>query len=111
MTYFDKVRVVIFANQNRVRSMFLEFLLIVDGGGRGPLINVFHLVNFDVFRQSSHFNFRRSKQSSFYVFGVFVNGRGGSILTYFNKVRIVRVRSMILEFWGLFSRILTKFAF
>ena len=32
MTYFDKVRVVIFAHENRVRSMFLEFLLIVEGG-------------------------------------------------------------------------------
>ena len=33
LTYFDKVRVVIRAHQNRVRSMFLEFLLIVEGGG------------------------------------------------------------------------------
>ena len=33
LTYFDKVRVVIRAHQNRVRFMFLEFLLIVEGGG------------------------------------------------------------------------------
>ena len=30
---FDKVRVLIFAHQNRVRSMFFEFLYIVEGGG------------------------------------------------------------------------------
>ena len=29
MTFFDKVRVLIFAHQNRVRSIFLEFLYIV----------------------------------------------------------------------------------
>ena len=102
MTFSDKIRVLIFADQNRVRSMFLEFLLIVEGGG--SLINVFLRVYFDVFRQSLRFNFRRLKQSSFYVFGVFVNCRGGSILTYFDKVRVVifahqnRVRSMFLEF-------------
>ena len=39
MTIFEKVRVLIFAHQNTVRSMFMEFLLIVEGGG--PLINVF----------------------------------------------------------------------
>ena len=65
----------------------------------------------DVFRKSSCFNFRPSKQSSFYVFGVFVDSRGGgtpgSILTYFEKVRVlifahlnksnqIRVRSMFL---------------
>ena len=33
LTYFDKVRVVIFAHQNRARSKFLEFLLIVEGRG------------------------------------------------------------------------------
>ena len=32
---------------------------------------------FDVFRRSSRFNFRPSKQSLFYVFGVFVDSRGG----------------------------------
>ena len=59
-------------------------------------------VYFDVFRQSSRFNFRRSQQRSFYVFRVFVNGRGGSILTYVDKVCVVicdhqnRVPSM----WG-----------
>ena len=71
--------------------LFLEFLYIVEGGNRvrylcfwsfyrhyrgGPLINVFLRVYFDVFRQSSRFNFRPSKQSSFYVFGVFVHSRG-----------------------------------
>ena len=30
LTYFDKVRVLIFAVQNRVRFMFLEFLLTVE---------------------------------------------------------------------------------
>ena len=75
MTYFDKVRVVIFEHQNRVRSMFLEFLLIVEGGG--PLINVFLRVYFDVCQQSSRCIFRPSKQSSFYVYGVFVDSRGG----------------------------------
>ena len=33
LTYFDKVRVVIFAHENRVQSMFWEFLLIVEGEG------------------------------------------------------------------------------
>ena len=32
LTYVDKVCVVICDQQNRVRSMFLEFLLIVEGG-------------------------------------------------------------------------------
>ena len=30
---FDKVRVLDFAHQNRVRSMFMEFFEIVEGGG------------------------------------------------------------------------------
>ena len=73
MTFSDKVRVVILAQQNRVRSMFLEFLLIVEGGGI-PDKRILEGV-FDVFRQSSRCNFRPSKQSSFYVFGVFVHSR------------------------------------
>ena len=73
--FCDKVRVLIFAHQNRVRSMFLEVLEIVEEWG--PLVNVFLRVYFDVFRQSLCFNFRTSKQSSFYVFGVFVDSRGG----------------------------------
>ena len=72
--FFDKVRVLIFAHQNRLRSMFVEFLYIVEGEG---LMNVILRVNFDVFGQSSRFNFRSSKQSSFYVFGVFLCSRGG----------------------------------
>ena len=32
LTFFDKLRVLIFAHQNRVRSMFLKFLWIVEGG-------------------------------------------------------------------------------
>ena len=32
LTYFDKVRVLISANLNKVCSMFLKFLLIVEGG-------------------------------------------------------------------------------
>ena len=32
--FFDKVRVLIFAHQNRVRSIFLECLYIVEGGNR-----------------------------------------------------------------------------
>ena len=35
LTYVDKVCVVICANQNRVRSLFFEFLLIIKGG-RSP---------------------------------------------------------------------------
>ena len=50
-------------------------LEIVEGGG--PLINVFLRVYFDVFRKSSRFNFRPSKQSSFCVFGIFGDSRGG----------------------------------
>ena len=38
---------------------------------------IFLRVYFDVFRQSSRFNFRQSKQSSFYVFWVFVHSGGG----------------------------------
>ena len=34
------------------------------------MANLFLRVYFDVFRQSSCFNFRPSKQSSFYIFGV-----------------------------------------
>ena len=52
--------------------MFLEFLEIVEGGGT----NVFLRVYFDVFRKITRFLFRPSKQSSFYVFGVFVDSRG-----------------------------------
>ena len=33
LTYFNKVRVVNFIHENRVQSMFLEFLLTVEGGG------------------------------------------------------------------------------
>ena len=68
------------------------------------MINVFLRVYSDVFRQSLRFNFGRSKLSSFYVFGLLVDGRGGSILTYVDKVCVVicahqnRVRSMSLEF-------------
>ena len=32
MTFFDQLRVLSFAIQNRVRSMFFEFLYIVEGG-------------------------------------------------------------------------------
>ena len=36
MTFLEKVRVLIFAHQNRVPSMFLEFLDIYSiGGGMG----------------------------------------------------------------------------
>ena len=80
MTFFDKVRVLIFPRQNRVRSMFLQFLYIVEGGG--PLINVLLRVYFDVFRQSLRFEFCLSKQSSFYVFAVFVDSRGDNRARY-----------------------------
>ena len=33
MMFFGKVRVLTFAHQNRVRSMFMEFLEIVEEGG------------------------------------------------------------------------------
>ena len=42
-----------------------EVLVASRRGGEGPLINVFLKVYFDVFRQSSRFNFRPSKQHSF----------------------------------------------
>ena len=77
MTILDKVCVLIFARQNRVWSMFFQFLQIVE---RGTPDNVFLRVYFDGFRQSSRFNLRRSKQSSFYVVGVIVDSRGGGPL-------------------------------
>ena len=108
--FSTKVGVLIPPSQNR-RSMFLDFLYIVEGG---PLVNVFVRAYFDVFRQSLRFNFRPAKQSSFYVFGVFV-GRGtgtpekripeGLFLTFFDKVRVLildhqnRVRCTFLKFW------------
>ena len=55
MGLFDKVGVLIFDPQNRVRSMFFEFFLIVEGGG--SMVNVFLKVYFDVFRQTWRFNF------------------------------------------------------
>ena len=57
--------------------MFLEILYIVKGGTPD---NVSLRVYFYVFRQISYFNFRPSKQSSFYVVGVFVDSRGGGPL-------------------------------
>ena len=56
--------------------MFLEFWQIVyflQAFKGGPVINVFLRVCFDDFRKSSRFNFRPSKQISFYVLGVFVD--------------------------------------
>ena len=44
MTFSGKLRVLIFAHKNRVRSMFLEFLYILEGGG-----NVFLRVFFTFF--------------------------------------------------------------
>ena len=38
MTFLEKLRVLIFAHQNRVRSMFFEFLYIVEGGN-DPCVN------------------------------------------------------------------------
>ena len=67
------------------------------GVGGGLLINVFLRVYFDVFRQSSPFNFRQSKHSSFYVFGVFVDSSGG---TPYKRIH----ERLFLRFW-------TKFAF
>ena len=48
---FDKVGVLIFAPQNRVRSIILLFLYIVEVrvGVGGTLINVFLRACFDVF--------------------------------------------------------------
>ena len=74
MTVFGKLRVLSFAHKNRVRFMIFEFLEIVEGV---PLINVFLRVFFDVIRQTTRYNRHASKQSSFYVFGVFVHSRGG----------------------------------
>ena len=64
------------------------------------MINVFLRVYFDVFRQSLRFNFRRSKQSSFYVFGVFVDDTEESILTYVNKIRVVLCDHLREVGWG-----------
>ena len=49
---------------------FFFFLGVLQALQGGPLINVFLRVYFDVFGQSLRFNFRPSKQSSFYVFWV-----------------------------------------
>ena len=67
--------------------MFYDFFVDIRGRG-GPLINGFLRVYSDVFRQSSHFNFRSSKQNSFYVFRVFVDNRGsgGPLINVFLKV-------------------------
>ena len=46
MTFFEKVRVLVFAHLNRARCPFLEFLYIVEGG---PLINVLQRVYFALF--------------------------------------------------------------
>ena len=61
MTFLEKLRVFIFAHQNRVRSMFLEFLEIVEGGTPGKRIPE-GLLN----RARSMF------------FGFFVDSRGGT---------------------------------
>ena len=74
LIFFDKVRVLIFALENRVRS--LSFWSFCRKKGE-PLLNVFLRAYFDVFRQSSCFNFRFKKQFVLYVFGVFVNSIGG----------------------------------
>ena len=54
------------------------------------MINVFLRVYFDVFRQSSRFNFRPSKHSSFYVFGIFLDSRGGNRARYLYFLRFYR---------------------
>ena len=65
------------------------------------MINVFLSVYFGVFRQRSRIEFRPSKQSSVYVFRLFVDSRGRG--TFFDKVRVLifvdqnRVRSMFFE--------------
>ena len=46
------------------------------------------------FRQSTRFNFRPSKQSSFYVFGVVVDSRGG------NRARYLCVWSFYRQYMG-----------
>ena len=114
LTYFYKVRVLIRAHQNRVRSMVLEFVFIVEGGG--PVINVFVRVYFDVFRQSSRCNLCPSKQSSLYVFRVFVDskGKGGSLINVFlrayfdvfrqsSRFNFLIKKEFVLCFWS-FSR-------
>ena len=60
----------------------------LDSRGRGgPLVNVFLRAYFDVFPQSSRFNFRPSKQSSFYVLGVLYISRGrGPLINVFLRV-------------------------
>ena len=85
--------------------MFIYFLLIVEGEwtpDKGIPEGLFSR-----FRTKVAFFFRQSKQSTYYVFGVFgvfVDGRGGSMLTYFDKFRVVifthenRVQSMFWSF-------------
>ena len=52
------------------------------------MINVILRVYFDVFRQTSHFNFRSSKLDLFYVFRVFldIRRRGGLLINVFLRV-------------------------
>ena len=61
MTSFDQNRISILLAKNRVCLYF--FGVLVDSIGGVRLINMFLRVYFDVFRQSSRFNFRPSKQS------------------------------------------------
>ena len=67
MTYFDEVRVLIFDNQNRVRSMFLDFWQIVEGGGKGHDFRLFR--SFRSFRRI--WRIRRDKGIELYYFGHF----------------------------------------
>ena len=61
-------------------SYIMCFCCILGGG---PLVNVFLRPYFDVFRQNSRFNFCPSKQTSFYVFGLFVDSRRGTLVNVF----------------------------
>ena len=75
MTFFDKVRVLIFAHQSRVRSMFLEFLESVEGG---PLVNIFLRVYFDDFEKVCVLIYAHQNRvcSMFMVFLEIVEGGG-----------------------------------
>ena len=67
--------------------MYVFGVFVDNRGGGGPQVNVFLRVYFDAFRQTLRFNFRPSKQSSFYIFGIFVYSRGtGTLVNEFLSV-------------------------
>ena len=78
LTFFDKVSVLIFAHPNRVRSIFLEFLEIVEGGNRAR-----YLCNWSFYRH-------------IYVLGVFIGIIGGTPLYYVQKLQKRTTNSVLM---------------